>query len=112
MAAFADLLRAPYDPTRPDFSAILQPPSAAYWLGTDEIGRDVLSRLIHGARASLQAGLIAVLLAAGIGVPIGVLSGYFRGFLDDFVIMRFTDAMRPFRSSSWRWPSPPWWAPA
>jgi peptide/nickel transport system permease protein len=95
MAVFADFL-APHDPTRPDFAAILQPPSATYWLGTDEIGRDVLSRLIYGARASLQAGLIAVLLAAGIGVPIGLLSGYFRGFLDDFVIMRITDAMMAF----------------
>jgi peptide/nickel transport system permease protein len=94
-ALFAPVL-APYDPTRPDFSAILQPPSAQYWLGTDEIGRDVLSRLIFGSRASLQAGLIAVLLAAGLGVPIGLLSGYFRGFLDDYVIMRVTDAMMAF----------------
>lgn len=87
---------APYDPLKPDFMAILQPPSDKYWLGTDEIGRDVLSRLIYGARASLQAGLIAVLLAAGIGVPIGIISGYFRGFIDDYVIMRLTDAMMAF----------------
>lgn len=94
-AVFAPVL-APYDPTRPDFSAILQPPSVQYWRGTDEIGRDVLSRLIFGSRASLHAGLIAVLLAAGLGVPIGLLSGYFRGFLDDYVIMRVTDAMMAF----------------
>jgi peptide/nickel transport system permease protein len=94
-AVFADFV-APHDPLRPDFGAILQAPSATYWLGTDEIGRDVLSRLIYGARASLQAGLIAVILAVGIGVPIGLLSGYFRGFMDDYVIMRFTDAMMAF----------------
>lgn len=94
-AIFADLI-APYDPLKPDFGAILQAPSSSYWLGTDEIGRDVLSRVIHGARASLQAGLIAVFLAAGIGVPIGLVSGYFRGFLDDYVIMRLTDAMMAF----------------
>lgn len=95
VAIFAGFV-APYDPLKPDFTAILQAPSAKYWLGTDEIGRDVLSRLIYGARASLQAGLIAVLLAAGIGVPIGIISGYFRGFLDDYVIMRLTDAMMAF----------------
>lgn len=94
-AIFAGFI-APYDPLKPDFVAILQPPSAKYWLGTDEIGRDVLSRLIYGARASLQAGLIAVLLAAGIGVPVGIISGYFRGFIDDYVIMRLTDAMMAF----------------
>jgi len=94
-AMFAGIV-APYDPLKPDFGAILQAPSSQYWLGTDEIGRDVLSRLIYGARASLQAGLIAVLLAAGIGVPIGLLSGYFRGFMDDYVIMRLTDAMMAF----------------
>lgn len=94
-AIFAGFI-APYDPLKPDFMAILQAPSDKYWLGTDEIGRDVLSRLIYGARASLQAGLIAVLLAAGIGVPIGIISGYFRGFIDDYVIMRLTDAMMAF----------------
>lgn len=94
-AVFAETV-APHDPLKPDFGAILQAPGSTYWLGTDEIGRDVLSRLIYGARASLQAGLIAVLLAAGIGVPIGLLSGYFRGFMDDYVIMRFTDAMMAF----------------
>ena len=87
---------APYDPNSPDFTAILAPPSAEYLLGTDEIGRDILSRLIYGARASLQAGLIAVLLAAGIGVPIGLLSGFYRGALDEFIIMRLTDAMMAF----------------
>lgn len=95
VAVFAPYL-APHDPTRPDFAALLQGPSDAYLLGTDELGRDVLSRLIWGARASLQAGLIAVLLAAGIGVPIGLISGYFRGPLDEYVVMRLTDAMMAF----------------
>lgn len=87
---------APQSPIRADFMAMLQAPSDAYPLGTDELGRDMLSRLIWGARASLQAGLIAVLLAAGIGVPIGLISGYFRGPLDEYVVMRLTDAMMAF----------------
>lgn len=95
LAVFAPLI-APFDPTRADFSAILAPPSGTYLLGTDELGRDILSRLLYGARASLQAGLIAVLLAAGIGVPIGLISGYFRGPLDEFVVMRLTDTMMAF----------------
>ncbi|WP_417597324.1 ABC transporter permease [Pararhodobacter oceanensis] len=95
VAVFAPLL-APYNPTDPDFMAMLQGPSDQYLLGTDELGRDMLSRLIWGARASLQAGLIAVILAAGIGVPIGLISGYFRGPLDEYVVMRLTDAMMAF----------------
>lgn len=94
-AIFAPQL-APYDPTKADFMAILKAPSADHWLGTDEIGRDVLSRLIFGARASLQAGIIAVLIATGIGVPIGLLSGYFRGWVDEWIVMRFADAMIAF----------------
>lgn len=95
MAVFAPWL-APYNPTRPDYMAMLAGPSDQYLLGTDELGRDMLSRLIWGARASLQAGLIAVILAAGIGVPIGLVSGYFRGPLDEYVVMRLTDAMMAF----------------
>lgn len=94
-AVFAPLV-APHDPLRADFTAILQPPSGEYPLGTDEIGRDVLSRLIYGARASLQAGFVAILIAAGIGVPLGLVSGYFRGWLDEVLIMRLTDAVMAF----------------
>lgn len=94
MATFAGFV-APYDPLIPDYGAILQAPDAKYLLGTDEIGRDVLSRLIYGTRASLQAGVIAVLLAIGIGVPVGLVSGYFGGLLDD-IIMRVTDALMAF----------------
>lgn len=95
MAVFAPLI-APHPPTNADFMAMLQAPDSTYLLGTDELGRDILSRIIWGARASLQAGLIAVLLAAGIGVPIGLISGYFRGPLDEYVVMRLTDAMMAF----------------
>lgn len=94
-AVFAPAV-APYDPLKADFTAILQAPSDKYLLGTDEIGRDVLSRLIYGARASLQAGFLAILIAAGIGVPLGLISGYFRGWLDEVVIMRLTDAVMAF----------------
>ncbi len=95
VAVFAPQL-APYDPTKPDFTAILQAPDGKYLLGTDEVGRDLLSRLIYGARASIRAGLIAVLIAVGIGVPIGLLSGYTGGWLDRIVFMRLTDAMIAF----------------
>ena len=95
VALFAPQL-APYDPTKPDFLAILQAPSSQYLLGTDEVGRDLLSRLIYGARASIRAGLIAVLIAVALGVPLGLLSGYMRGWLDQVVIMRLADAMIAF----------------
>src|SRR5690606_34903630 len=95
VALFAPQL-APYDPTKPDFTSILSAPSSQYLLGTDEVGRDLLSRLIYGARASIRAGLIAVLIAVSIGVPLGLLSGYMRGWLDQVVIMRLADAMIAF----------------
>lgn len=95
VAGFAPWL-APHNPIQPDFGAMLAAPSDQYLLGTDELGRDMFSRLIWGARASLQAGLIAVILAAGIGVPIGLVSGYFRGPLDEYIVMRLTDAMMAF----------------
>ena len=83
---------APADPTKTDFGALLQPPSRAHLLGTDDLGRDILSRVIYGARTSLLAGVIAVGLAVAVGVPLGLLSGYFRGRLDN-VLMRVTDGM-------------------
>lgn len=95
LAVFAPQL-APHDPLKPDFLAFLQAPSEKYRLGTDELGRDVLSRVIFGARASLQAGLVSVVLALIIGVPIGLLSGYYRGFLDEYIVMRLADAMMAF----------------
>ena len=83
---------APYDPLKTSFTAIRKPPSAAFWLGTDELGRDALSRLLYGARASLLAGCVSVLIAVVIGVPFGLLAGYFGGWTDS-IISRCTEAM-------------------
>ncbi|WP_084500752.1 ABC transporter permease [Halalkalibacillus halophilus] len=91
-AIFAAWL-APHDPTEQNYSAVLQGPSLEYWFGTDNLGRDLFSRVIYGAQVSLQAGLISVGIALAIGVPIGLISGYYRGFLDEYIIMRLTDAM-------------------
>lgn len=91
VAAFAPVL-APYDPTLTDWGKVRQAPSADHWLGTDDLGRDSLSRLIYGARASLLAGVVSVLIAVGIGVPFGMISGYVGGWTDA-VMMRITDAV-------------------
>jgi len=85
-------LVAPYDPLATSWTAIRQAPSAAHWFGTDEIGRDVLSRVIWGARASLLAGVVSVLISLSIGVPIGLLAGYASGRID-MLISRVTDAV-------------------
>jgi peptide/nickel transport system permease protein len=90
--AVAAPLVAPYDPIKTNFVAVRKAPSDAYRLGTDEVGRDVLSRLIWGARASLLAGVIPVTLALVVSVPLGLLSGCAGGWLDG-LIMRITDAM-------------------
>lgn len=91
LAVLADVV-APYDPTEADWSALRGEPTLEHPFGGDELGRDVLSRVIHGARASLFAGVISVFLALLIGIPVGLLSGYAGGLVDG-VIMRFTDAM-------------------
>ena len=91
IALFAPLI-APYDPLKTNFLAVRQAPSWTYLLGTDEVGRDLLSRLIWGARASLFAGVIPVCLALGLSIPLGLLSGYAGGWVDA-IIMRVTDAM-------------------
>jgi len=83
---------APFNPNAPHFDAIRRPPSDVYWLGTDEVGRDVLSRLIWGGRASLLAGVIPVAIALTLSIPLGLLSGYAGGWVDG-VIMRVNDAM-------------------
>ena len=80
------------DPAAVDWTAIRQPPSAAHWLGTDELGRDQLSRMIWGARASLMAGVVSVGIAIVIGVPLGIVAGYFGGWTDA-VISRCTEAL-------------------
>ena len=83
---------APYDPNATNFGAVRKAPSELYRLGTDEVGRDLLSRLIWGARASLLAGVIPVSIAVVVSIPLGLLSGYVGGWVDG-VIMRITDAM-------------------
>lgn len=83
---------APYEPDTQDYDASLQPPSAEHPLGTDLTGRDVLSRIIFGARASLLVGLLAVSAAILVGVPLGSIAGYIGGWLDEF-IMRFMDVV-------------------
>jgi peptide/nickel transport system permease protein len=94
MAAFAPWL-APHDPAAIDVNALLAPPSHEHPLGTDAIGRDLLSRIIFGARASILAGVFATLLAMAIAVPIGVAAGYFRGWLDP-IVARVTDVLLAF----------------
>lgn len=91
-AIFAPLL-APYDPNYADFAAFLQGPSKAHVLGTDNYGRDVLSRIIYGTRVSLIIGVLAVMIACVIGTFFGMVAGYFGGIVDD-VISRLTEAIR------------------
>jgi peptide/nickel transport system permease protein len=91
LALFASFV-APYDPVATSWSAVRKPPSALHWFGTDDLGRDILARVIFGARASLLAGAISVGIALTIGVPLGLLAGY-RGGLVDALISRITDAM-------------------
>jgi peptide/nickel transport system permease protein len=86
---------APYSASATDFNALLAKPSAQHLLGTDELGRDILSRIIWGARASIQAGVLATVLAMAIGVPIGLIAGYYRGWIDP-VIARLTDVALAF----------------
>lgn len=83
---------APYDPAAVSFTAIRQAPSAAHWLGTDATGRDILSRMIAGARVSLSTVFVSVLAATALGVSIGTAAGYVGGWLD-LVLLRLTDAL-------------------
>jgi peptide/nickel transport system permease protein len=91
MAVLAPLLPLA-DPIKSNFLAIRQPPSELYWFGTDELGRDQVSRLFFGAQASLLAGIISVLIALAIGVPFGLLAGWYGGWVDA-AISRVTEAM-------------------
>lgn len=97
LAAIASPLIAPYDPLNQDYSALLRSPSLAHPLGTDQVGRDLLSRVIYGARISFLVGVVAVGLALVVGTPIGLVSGYFRGVVDE-VLMRIIDAIAAFPS--------------
>ncbi len=91
VALLAPVLPIP-GPAETDWAAVRKAPSAEHWLGTDEIGRDVLSRMIWGAQASLLAGVVSVAIALGLGIPLGVVAGYRRGWTDA-VISRITEAL-------------------
>jgi peptide/nickel transport system permease protein len=91
LALFAPFI-APYDPTAQSWTNVRKAPSLAHWFGTDDVGRDVLTRVIYGARASLIAGCISIAIALSIGVPLGIVAGYLGGFIDA-VLSRITDAM-------------------
>ncbi|PXA96191.1 diguanylate cyclase [Nostoc sp. 3335mG] len=91
LAVFAPLI-ATHDPFASSFTSVRKPPSAAFWLGTDEIGRDIFSRLLFGARASLMAGVVSVAIALAIGVPLGLVAGYFGGLVDG-AISRVIEAL-------------------
>lgn len=94
IALLAPLI-SPYDPSFIDQGALLVPPSFVHWLGTDSLGRDILSRLIYGARISLSIGLIAVGIATILGIILGAISGFYGHFADN-LIMRFVDIMLCF----------------
>jgi ABC-type dipeptide/oligopeptide/nickel transport system permease subunit len=94
LALFADAL-APYPYTKTNFDRLAEGPSADHWLGTDQVGRDLLSRLIHGARISMLVGLGAQVIVVLIGVPIGALAGYLGG-RTDALLTRFIDVMYAF----------------
>jgi peptide/nickel transport system permease protein len=95
LAAVLAPLVAPSDPSATNFNAAFQPPSLAHWLGTDDLGRDQLSRVLFGLRASLQVGVLAVAIAMAVAVPLGLLAGYYRRFFDP-VVSRFTDLLLAF----------------
>jgi len=94
VSIFAPVL-APYSPVDQDVTQLLLPPSAAHWLGTDDLGRDVLSRLIWGAPNSLYASFLAVGVGIALGVPVGLVIGFLGGWIDE-VVSRFIDALLSF----------------
>lgn len=96
-AALAAPLIATHPPEEADFFRARQGPSSDHWLGTDELGRDLFSRLVHGARISLRIGLIAVGIGVSVGVPLGLVAGYYGGGVDN-VIMRLVDILLSFPS--------------
>jgi ABC-type dipeptide/oligopeptide/nickel transport system permease subunit len=96
VVAVAAPILAPYDPQYQDYRSLYGTPSAAHLLGTDQLGRDMLSRIMFGARVSMAASVIAVLIALVIGVPIGLIAGYYKGILGEWIIMRIVDAVQAF----------------
>ncbi len=94
IAALAPYI-APYNPYQTDFFRTLEGPSRQHLLGTDDLGRDVLSRIIHGARISITIGFISVAIGLAVGVPIGAISGYYGGKID-ILVQRLVDIMMAF----------------
>ena len=94
MAVLAPWL-APYSPYHQDLYAVLSPPSAKHWLGTDNLGRDLLSRVIYGARVSLFVGIVSTAISSVVGVAVGLVAGFLGGVVDS-IIMRVTDAFLCF----------------
>jgi peptide/nickel transport system permease protein len=94
VAVFAPLI-APYSYKDTDFNAVLAHPSRHHLFGTDALGHDIFSQIVYGARASMEAGVLATLLALAVAVPIGLVAGYYRGWIDP-VIARLTDALLAF----------------
>lgn len=94
-ALLAPRVLAPYDPAAMSPGHILQPPGPMHWFGTDQYGRDLLSRLVYGTRLSMSLGVVSVVLSVGIGLPIGAAVGFFRGRLDA-VVMRLVDIVMSF----------------
>ena len=92
LAALLAPLIAPFDPAAQSWSAVRKPPTDLHWLGTDELGRDIFSRIVFGARASLLAGTVSVGIAILVGSPLGILAGYLGGHID-LLVSRVTDAM-------------------
>ena len=97
LAAVCAPLISPHSPSTMDLDAILAPPSATHWLGTDSLGRDLFTRLLYGGRVSLWVGFVAVGISVSIGTTLGLIAGYFRGLIDEG-IMRLVDIMLCFPS--------------
>lgn len=96
LTALLSGILAPYNPSTQDYYHLVQPPGGGHLLGTDDLGRDTLSRIIYGARVSVAASIVPVALALAVGVPLGLIAGYYRGVLDSWLIMRVVDAMQAF----------------
>jgi peptide/nickel transport system permease protein len=94
LALFARFI-VPFDPEAQDLTKIMLPPNGTHWFGTDELGRDIFTRVLMGAQAAIQAGLVAIFIPLVVGVPLGIISGYLGGVVDD-IFMRIVDAILSF----------------
>jgi ABC-type dipeptide/oligopeptide/nickel transport system permease subunit len=96
LAALLAPVISPYDPLNQDYATLYGNPTAKHLMGTDQLGRDLFSRVIYGSRVSMAASIVAVLIALVIGVPIGLIAGYYRGIMGEWIIMRIVDAVQAF----------------